>query len=165
MSETKYSISERGSVRERDTACDKCSQRLFPSEPIFILKAEADGKFRRTEPLCKSCTETLLGGPVPEAKRVPASEIMTLRAAAQAALDVQEAVNISGMVYWLDQIIKNVLYPLAIKNGHGTKWVNEHPIVTLFTFKIASVNQNVVVGEFDKGKFKATYDAVKEFLK
>ncbi len=63
-----------------------------------------------------------------------------LRWAAQTALDVQNAINLSGVLHTLDQIVTDVLWPEARKLGKGTEFVNTHCIVTLFLHKLMTLN-------------------------
>ena len=63
-----------------------------------------------------------------------------IRHAAQTALDIQTAINLSGVLHSLDEIVTNVLWPEARKLGKGTDWVNTHCIVTLFLFKLMALN-------------------------
>ena len=63
-----------------------------------------------------------------------------LRWAAQTALDVQNAINLSGLLHTLDQIVTDVLWPEARKLGKGTEFVNTHCVVTLFLFKLMALN-------------------------
>src|SRR5882757_2931936 len=60
--------------------------------------------------------------------------------AAKLALDVQNASNLSGVVHSLDEIVSDVLWPEARRQGKGTKYVNQHAIVTLFLHKLTSLN-------------------------
>lgn len=62
---------------------------------------------------------------------------MTLQEAAQTALDVQDACNLSGVVFAFSRILTEVLWPEAHSTGKGTDWVNTHPISVLFADKIA----------------------------
>jgi hypothetical protein len=62
--------------------------------------------------------------------------------AAKSALDIQNAVNLSGVLHSLDQIITDVIWPEARRLGRGTAYVNAHPIVTLFLKKLVSLNNN-----------------------
>jgi hypothetical protein len=62
---------------------------------------------------------------------------MTIKEAAQMALDVQDACNLSGVVHSFAEVVT------ALRNSPectGTDWVNEHPIVTLFLDKLSSLN-------------------------
>ena len=68
------------------------------------------------------------------------SSSTALRQAAQTALEIQNAVNLSGVVHSLDEIVTNVLWPEARRQGKGTKYVNTHSIVTLFLHKLTSLN-------------------------
>jgi hypothetical protein len=64
----------------------------------------------------------------------------TLPQVARTALDVQGAVNLSGVLHSLDQIVTNVLWPEARRLDKGTEFVNSHPIITLFLHKLVSLN-------------------------
>ena len=66
---------------------------------------------------------------------------MTIREAAQTALDVQDAVNLSGVLASFKEIVHEVLWPEARRLGKGTDFVNSHPIVTLFLSKLCSLNR------------------------
>lgn len=63
----------------------------------------------------------------------------SLQQAAQTALEAQNAVNLSGVLHSLDEIIE-VLWAEARKQRKGTEYVNTHPIVTLFLHKLSSLN-------------------------
>jgi hypothetical protein len=66
----------------------------------------------------------------------------SLSQAAQTALEVQDAINLSGVLHTLDEIVSDVIWPEARKLGKGTAYVNTHPIVTLFLHKLASLNHS-----------------------
>jgi len=66
---------------------------------------------------------------------------MTLQQAAQTALDCQDACNLSGVLASFKEIVHTVLWPEARRLGKGTNWVNEHPIVALFTDKLVDLNR------------------------
>ena len=60
---------------------------------------------------------------------------MTYQKAGQAALDVQNAVNLSGVVRSFHEALSAV-WDEAHNLGKGTDWVNQHPISVLFADKI-----------------------------
>src|SRR5712692_1795197 len=66
---------------------------------------------------------------------------MTIQTAAQIALDCQDAVNLSGVLASMKEIVHEVIWPEARRLGKGTEWVNSHPIVTLFLSKLCSLNR------------------------
>jgi hypothetical protein len=66
---------------------------------------------------------------------------MTLQTAAQIALDCQNAVNLSGVLASMKEIVHEVIWPEARRLGKGTDYVNTHPIVTLFLSKLCSLNR------------------------
>lgn len=66
----------------------------------------------------------------------------SIQEGAKLALEVQNAVNLSGVVRSLHEAISDVLWPDAHKQGKGTKYVNEHPIVALFLAKLVSLNRS-----------------------
>jgi phosphate/sulfate permease len=62
---------------------------------------------------------------------------MTIQQAAQQAMDVQGACNLSGVVFSFAEVMR------AICNGlpnAGTHARNTHPIVTLFLLKLCELN-------------------------
>jgi hypothetical protein len=65
---------------------------------------------------------------------------MTIQQAAQQALDVQNACNLSGVLRTFHQVASEVLWPESRRNGGGTRFVNLYPIATLFLYKLASLN-------------------------
>ena len=71
-----------------------------------------------------------------------AAERSVLQQAAQTALDVQSACNLSGVLHSLDEIVRDVLWVEARKQGKGTEYVNSHAIVTLFLHKLTSLNNS-----------------------
>jgi hypothetical protein len=70
---------------------------------------------------------------------------MTIQDAAREAIAVQDAVNLSGVLHSFHEIVSEVLWPEARKQGKGTDFVNRHPIVTLFLHKLCDLNG----GSFD----------------
>lgn len=64
---------------------------------------------------------------------------MTYKQAAQAALDVQDACNLSGVLFSFAEVMQFLCDEAHAKNM-GTKWKNHHPIVTLFVDKLADLN-------------------------
>lgn len=58
----------------------------------------------------------------------------------QTALDIQDACNLSGVVFTFAKIMKR-LCNTANLEGHGTDWKNTHPIVQLFCDKLADLAQ------------------------
>jgi len=72
--------------------------------------------------------------------KVAERSFTALKQAAQTALDCQDAVNLSGVLHSLNEILATVLGPEARRLDQGTAWVNRHPIVTLFLHKLTSLN-------------------------
>jgi len=68
--------------------------------------------------------------------------IFPLQHAAQTALELKNASNLSGVLHSLDSIVTNALWPAARRQGKGTAYVNSHPIVTLFLHKLTSLNNS-----------------------
>lgn len=64
----------------------------------------------------------------------------SIRDAAQWALDAQNACNLSGIVRSFARIT-DVLWEHARAGGHGTTWVNTHPISRLFAEQIAHLTK------------------------
>jgi hypothetical protein len=67
---------------------------------------------------------------------------MKIQEAAQAALDCQDACNLSGVLASFKEIVHEVLWEEARRIGKGTAWVNQHPICTLFLNKLSSLNSS-----------------------
>lgn len=63
---------------------------------------------------------------------------MTIQEAAQQALDVQDACNLSGIVFSFAKIMQ-VICDEATRRGEGTDWKNQHPITVLFVDKLAQL--------------------------
>lgn len=53
----------------------------------------------------------------------------------RAAIDVQDACNLSGVVHSFSQIV-TAIWDEARARGEGTEYVNTHPIVQLFLDKL-----------------------------
>jgi hypothetical protein len=66
---------------------------------------------------------------------------MTYREAARTAIAVQDAVNLSGVVHSFADAV-SAIWDEAHRQGHGTEWVNTHPVVTLFFDRLADLNGN-----------------------
>lgn len=67
------------------------------------------------------------------------------REAAQKALDVQDACNMSGVVYsWAE--VMDVICELDNRGKKGTEWKNRHPINSLFAAKLADLSMVGPVG-------------------
>lgn len=64
---------------------------------------------------------------------------MTLQQAAKQALDIQDACNLSGVVYSFAQAM-DAICAESYRLGRGTAWKNTHPIVTLHLLKLAELN-------------------------
>jgi hypothetical protein len=64
-----------------------------------------------------------------------------LQQAAQDAIEVQNACNLSGVVHSFSHILTDVLWPAAREGNHGTDWVNQHPISKLFASKIEDLSR------------------------
>jgi hypothetical protein len=63
---------------------------------------------------------------------------MTLVQAAEAAINVQNACNLSGVLYSFAKAMSTICDE-ANKEGHGTAWRNHHPVTILFVDKLASL--------------------------
>ena len=56
----------------------------------------------------------------------------------QRALLVQDAVNLSGVVHSFSEVVSR-LWEEARRGGHGTEYVNTHPICKLYADKIVDL--------------------------
>lgn len=61
---------------------------------------------------------------------------MTIQEAAQRALDIQDACNLSAVVHEFDEVI-GAVWDEAHRLKQGTGWVNHHPICIAFVDKMA----------------------------
>jgi hypothetical protein len=59
--------------------------------------------------------------------------------AAKEAILVQDACNLSGVVYAFDAVV-DILWTEARRRGKGTDWVNTHAISKLFCDKMADLS-------------------------
>ncbi len=89
---------------------------------------------------------------------------MTYQQAAQMALDCQDASNLSGVAKSFAGPVMDALWDEARRTGHGTDWINQHPIVTLFLDKLASLNRTLYL-EYKSTSFSKTWDAVEQIAK
>ncbi len=65
---------------------------------------------------------------------------MTIQQAAESALALQDGVNLSGIAHTLARICSEALWPEARRLNEGTKWVNQHPILTVLLDKLTDLN-------------------------
>jgi hypothetical protein len=63
---------------------------------------------------------------------------MTYKEAAQAAIDCQDACNLSGVVFTFAEAM-HAICEEGHRAGHGTDWKNTHPIVRMFLYKLTSL--------------------------
>jgi DTW domain-containing protein YfiP len=82
---------------------------------------------------------------------------MTLQEAAQTALEVQNACNLSGVLASFHHVVIDALWPEARRLNKGTEWVNQHPICTLFLDKLSDLNR--------RGDFYSAYNEVEHLAK
>lgn len=88
-------------------------------------------------------------------------QMAEFKRAAKTALDVQDGCNLSGVVASFNRILKEVIWPIARADGHGTDWVNEHPICQAFADKIASLTAT----QNDSNAVFAAFTACEELVK
>jgi hypothetical protein len=79
---------------------------------------------------------------------------LSIQQAAQLALEVQDACNLSGVAYAFAEKVLPAIWNESRQQNKGTDFVNSHPIVTLFLDKLASLNGHSINMNF------AVYDAV-----
>lgn len=83
---------------------------------------------------------------------------------AQLAIEVQDAVNLSGVVHTFAEVM-SVLSDYAFENNLGTEWKNTHPIVTLFIDKLADLNRFPHDGAEMMEKYHQAYVEVKRIAR
>lgn len=58
----------------------------------------------------------------------------------QTALDIQDACNLSGVVYAFSRVMEKICKESNV-DGKGTDWKNSHAICVMFASKIASLTR------------------------
>jgi hypothetical protein len=81
----------------------------------------------------------------------------TLAQAAQLAIDIQDACNLSGVVRSFAEVTET-LWADSRANNRGTSGVNHHPVSVLFASKIGDLTG---VGCGDLDTFNTAYDLCK----
>ena len=79
-----------------------------------------------------------------------------LKNAARESLEIQDACNLAGVVKTFSKVC-DVLWEHAHKNGLGTAYVNQHPIVRLYVNKLLSLAGDTTSKDWD-----AVYELAKE---
>ncbi len=90
---------------------------------------------------------------------------MTIQEAAQSALLVQNACNLSGVLASFKEIVHEVIWPEARRLGKGTEFVNTHPIVTLFLDKLASLNHSQCLCSDSMKSYYSAYTEVENLAR
>lgn len=67
---------------------------------------------------------------------------MTYSDAAKAAIQVQDACNLTGVVRSFGEAMTAVR-AYATEHGHGTDWINRHPVAVLFADKLADMTGRI----------------------
>jgi hypothetical protein len=76
-------------------------------------------------------------------------EVTTMKDAAQLAIDIQGASNLSGVVHSFSRVM-TVLWAEANRQGKGTDWVNRHPIAVLLADKVRSLTGDDFASAWDE---------------
>lgn len=84
---------------------------------------------------------------------------MTYQQAAQSALDVQDACNLSGVVFAFAEAMHAICEEQQ-RLGQSTDWKKHHPTVTLFVNKLGDLN-GLTVGGADFDWFSKAYTEVR----
>lgn len=82
--------------------------------------------------------------------------ITTMQAAAAAAVACQDACNLTGVLRSFAEAM-TVVRAASTAGGHGTDWINRHPIAQLFADKIADLT-----GRPDFAGYSAAYQACRK---
>ena len=88
--------------------------------------------------------------------------VLTLREAAQAALQMQDACNLSGLVHDFPNLLRPV-WDEAHRLSQGTDYVNTHPIIVMVISKLCDLTRYTYGSEQDN--FKKAYEACKLLAK
>ncbi len=86
----------------------------------------------------------------------------TLRDAAKAALDCQDACNLSGVVFTFAKAMQ-IICDESNRRGEGTHWKNTHPVVILFVDKLADMSGARLIN-LESNSFSVAYAACKVFV-
>ena len=65
----------------------------------------------------------------------------TLKELAQEAIDVQNASNLTAVVRTFASALDD-LWQYAVVGGHGTEWVNRHPVTRAYVSKLTSLSSH-----------------------
>jgi hypothetical protein len=87
---------------------------------------------------------------------------ITMKRAAELAISVQDACNLSGVVHSFSQVMSAV-WKEAERTQKGTDWVNTHPITLMFVSKICDLSRYTYGAE--QANFGKAYDACKALAK
>jgi hypothetical protein len=79
----------------------------------------------------------------------------------QNAIDAQSAVNLSGITQSLSNTMPHI-WEEARAAGHGTEWVNKHPICRLYAEQICFLSGGG--GTIDGDSYRVAYNQVEEIL-
>lgn len=88
---------------------------------------------------------------------------MTYQEAAQTAIDVQDACNLSGVVFSLREAMQAICDEQH-RLGEGTEWKNRNPIVTLFLSKLCDLNLRAEPFKLESEYYTAL-DSVKQITR
>lgn len=115
------------------------------AEGLKVIEAGSPAH-RAMEDLCAR-VHAVREGREPPPAWAPASRRRerTVRQLAQAALDVQDACNLSGVVLLFDEAMID-LWAHARRAGKGTEWVNKHPISQVMADKVAALTDTQSLG-------------------
>jgi hypothetical protein len=80
--------------------------------------------------------------PEPKDKKGKKSKMKTIQQLANDVLEIQDASNLSGVVHAFHRAISDIWDNARIL-GHGTDWVNRHPICRAYASKIQSLSRLV----------------------
>jgi hypothetical protein len=83
----------------------------------------------------------------------------TLKDLAQEAIDVQDAVNLSGVALAFGRTMRRLW---AFETGGGTESMNTHPIVRMFLSKMLSLSRMHDASDGFSEAYKWCLDTVKE---
>jgi hypothetical protein len=70
-----------------------------------------------------------------------------LRRHAKEAIDVQDAVNLSGVVYAFARSMQ-LIFEISSRINEGTAWRNHHPVAVMYANKISSLCEAESAGNY-----------------
>lgn len=144
----------------------RCAQELVDNNKhrSFELRSAdypvSEDDFKSLQTACDSWKEATQSFLVEVSKPAYVRKPKTLEQMANDALNVQSAVNLSGIVHSFSLIMTDLRDILEKEENFSTTMLNEHPICILFSDKIASLT-----GSENSSAFGTAYNWAQEVIR